>query len=215
MSRVTTAHDYFRGLSRHDLPALERRLRALLVIDDTAGVNRHDGYPTRTPGNGATQGTTGRTIVVTDEQGQPDQIPVNSVESAVLARLEGRHDPDPFHTALQDALKHLATACGALHAVKNAVDRADNLRSTEALAEWVPQCWLASHYKLPVDPVAFEVYTRTMFEGYLQPQWDEPRPVCRFVYDFVRQNGRLPSKDEMERRAQGRKVFVRDHRSPK
>lgn len=187
-------------IDRHNLTAIRAAIAHLVAIDDT-GRNDHDGYPTTTPGNGATGGGRGRHITVPDEHGQPDEVSVTSVEQAALCRLEARQ-PDPVHQLARSTVQALTRAADALNAVEANLRRFDNLRSTAELTE-VPQCHVASTmYGLPYD-TSWEPHVTTQFAGYLAQPWDEPRKVCRFVYDFTRRaqpgswTHRLPTKDEM------------------
>ena len=52
----------------------------------------------------------------------------------------------------------------------------------------------------------FEVTLCTSDLGGLLP---EPLPVCRWVYDFARSKGRLPSKQEAKQHALGQRVMVK------
>lgn len=52
-------------------------------------------------------------------------------------------------------------------------------------------CWMDKQIK-----VYEEMHVRTTFEGYLVPAWPEARPVCRWVYRFVREGVKDPKTNE-------------------
>ena len=192
--------ELIRDIDRHNLTAMRTAVTRLANIDAT-GRNDHDGYPTTTPGNGATGGGRGRHITVHDERGEPDEVSVTSVEQAALARLETR-EADPVHQLTRSTLQALTRAADALNAVEANLRRFENLRSTAQLED-APQCHVANvMYGLPYD-MAWEPHRATDFAGYLAQPWNEPRKVCRFVYDFTRRSQpgswthRLPTKEEM------------------
>lgn len=108
---------------------LERRLMDA-VRRDLAGSPRPDGYPA---GVGGGRGG-GRTITVDDEAGQPDAVPVTSVEGTVLERVEpdrpGRAR-DRHHELTVKAVRSvnaavvaIQTAVGALASIDELVDTA-------------------------------------------------------------------------------------------
>jgi hypothetical protein len=106
------------------------------------------------------------------------------------------------HQLTRQTLQALTRAADALNAVEANLRRFDNLRSTAQLED-APQCHVAAvMYQLPYD-ISWEPHVTTQFAGYLTQPWDEPRKVCRFVYDFTRRSQpgswahRLPSKEEM------------------
>ena len=174
-------------IDRHNLNAMRQAITHLAAIDAT-GQNTLDGYPSVAPLNGSPGGGAG---------GGGS----SSVEKAALERSEARQ-PDPVHQLTRSTLQALTRAADALNAVEANLRRFENLQSTAELAD-APQCYVASTlYGLQFDP-AWEPHRATDFAGYLERPWDEPRKVCRFVYDFTRraQPGtwahRLPTKDEM------------------
>lgn len=165
--------------------------------------SRPDGFPSTTPGNGNPGGGSGRFIVVPDEKGYPERVPVTTTEQAVMTpNVMG----DPIGAIAREVLAELATMQASLQAIDNALNRFDNLRNqvTETAA---PYCYVARHiHKLPWDE-KWETFRRTDFRG----MFTEPQPVCQFVYYFHRDNGRLPTEKEM--RTYLEKQVVRIHAS--
>lgn len=113
--------------ARMGLDEIERKLLDAVRRDNTAAPNR-DGHRTNSIGGGR---GTGPTIVVDDENGQPDTIPVTTVEAAALARLEhGDTEPDPHHALTVAAYKHLEHAAKAIAALVTTLDSIDELANT-------------------------------------------------------------------------------------
>lgn len=184
--------------------AKQPRLRSLLVrarevfeIDRATGPARPDGFPASTPGNGSPGSGKGggSTMLIKDPSVKDDpgeRVPASSVELAALAESRA----DPLRKIAREIESELRSADSALQRVAAAIDRWDRLRATTEL-ENPPQCHVASVlYQLPFDE-KWEPHKRTRFDGVLASPWKEERPVCRMVYDFTRDHGRLPSRDEM------------------
>lgn len=184
-----------KDIDRHELGQYRARIMHLVAVNSTAR-NDLDGYPTTTPGNGATSGGGGRKMTVPDEEtGSDDEVPTTATEAAAFARLEPR-PADPIHDLTRRTIDALTAAANALNTVEANLRRFDNLRTTTHLED-APQCHLARSYGLPFDP-KWAPHRATDFAGYLFPvPWDEPRKVCRFTYDFTHRWYRLPTKDEM------------------
>lgn len=189
--------------ARRLLTNIERDLRARLgtkdAIDGMLRRSRHvvtmalipsqyDGWGSTTPGNGSPGGGSGRHITVEDEHGQPDRVPVTSVELAVFNR---ERQGDGVTEIGRLVLAELTTIQSALWSLENHLNAFDHQRST-AKVEDAPQCHVAKGYGLPWDE------TWTPFRSSdLGGELDEPRRLCKFTYWFHRDNGRLPTKAEM------------------
>lgn len=183
---------------RRQLAELER-----LVVLARERPSEPDGFPTGAAGfaHDRSAATTYRDggELLDDEAG----VSLTSVEAAVVARAGRRSDP--FDA---DVLRAVA-------AVERAGDALASL--TLALAE------IARH-RVPEAPVSDEngarctlmarigvtepVHARTTLDGLLPT----PTPVGRWVYDFARTIGRLPTADEMRAHADGRRVVIRTGR---
>lgn len=159
-----------------------------------------DGYPTTTPGNGNVGGRGGRHIIVEDENGQPDRVPITSTEAAALANVS---EPDPVATIARTVVTELAMIKAAFDSLESALDRFDGLRSAATVND-PPQCYVASKvHRLPWD-VTWEPFRKSTMNG----TYDEPVDVCKFTYWFHRNNGRLPSKNEMLRHLERGVVMI-------
>lgn len=150
-----------------------------------------DGYPTTTPGNGNMSSGSGRHLIVPDEHGEPDRVPITSTEAAAIDR---RIQPDPVAAIARTLLAELVNVRAALDEIDGALSRFDALRSMATVND-PPQCHVAAvMHKLPWD-VMWEPW-RTSDLGGAFPQ---PVKLSKFVYWFHRNNDRLPSKNEMLR----------------
>ncbi len=149
----------------------------------------NDGYPTTTPGNGNPTGGGGRHIIVPDENGQPDRVPITSTEAAAIDRTT---NPDPVAAIARTLLAELVNLKTSLDEIEGALSRFDALRSMAATND-PPQCHVASKmHKLPWD-VMWEPWRTSDLGG----TFPEPVKLSKYVYWFHRDNGRLPSKNEM------------------
>lgn len=148
-----------------------------------------DGYPTTTPGNGNPTGGGGRHIIVPDEHGEPDRVPITSTEAAAIDR---KTTPDPVAAIARTLLAELVNLKTSLDEIEGALSRFDALRSM-ATTNDPPQCHVANKmHKLPWD-VMWEPWRSSDLGG----TFPEPVKVSKYVYWFHRDNGRLPSRNEM------------------
>lgn len=141
----------------------------------------------------------GPSLVIEDER-----VPVTAVEMSVLAGRAPEDEYAQLAVSLVDAVDQLVLDVGRVEAL---VAKADRLRDGKDLNPVYD--WVAQSVGLPFDERWAEVHKRTTFAGYLERPWSEPRPVCRWVYDFVRANRRLPLREEMEQLLRKGKVNVR------
>lgn len=199
------------------VPAIEELIsRVLQVVRVGGSVSaRRDGWSSTTPGNGSPGGGKGggKLLAVRDEHGEVDLVPTSSTEAAAID--PGRRD-DPVALQAAEALALLDQLASVLEGLDRVVQRFDRLRNV-ADVEDPPMCWLAqSRYQLPYDLVwdvredltGRKSYT-TDFGGQLDVPLDVPRRVCNFVYRFVHNHQRLPSRDEMIEYSARRSVKVR------
>jgi hypothetical protein len=103
---VRSAHLALDWIEQH-----ARALRPLITThftNLTHQANQHDSYPTQTTGARDTGTSTGRTIIVKDEQGNPDTIPVTTVESAVFRRHPTTNKIDDIN-AIHNELRNTTT----------------------------------------------------------------------------------------------------------
>lgn len=150
-----------------------------------------DGYPTTTPGNGNMSSGSGRHLIVPDEHGEPDRVPITSTEAAAI---DQRFQPDPAAAIARTLLAELVNVRAALDEIDGALSRFDALRSA-ATVDDPPQCYVAQKvHRLPWDAM-WEPWRKSDLNG----TYKEPVHVCKFVYWFQRNNGRVPSKNEMLR----------------
>jgi hypothetical protein len=182
-------------IDRHNIDALIAHVKHAVALDAVTG-HRQDGWPSMASGNGAGGGGGGRRMTVTDEHGQPDEIPTTSTEAAALANVEQQRQPDPVHNIARSSVRALQQIADALNRLEGDKVRLEALRSTKDVAD-SPQCYIASVvHQLPWDE-AWTPFRATDFDTYLPHKFDEPRKVCRWTYEFVRRWRRLPSEDEM------------------
>lgn len=148
-----------------------------------------DGYPMTTPGNGNPMGGGGRHIMVPDEHGEMDRVPITSTEAAAIDR---RVQPDPVAAIARTVLAELVNLRTSLDEINGALSRFDALRSLATVND-PPQCHVAAViHKLPWD-ATWEPWRTSDLNG----QFPEPIKVCKYVYWFHRDNHRLPSRNEM------------------
>lgn len=167
-------------------------------IGDLSVSEAPDGFSSTTPGNGSPGGGKGGRSTMTIDG---EVVPTSSTERAAFAGLELGHRsemrsavvPGELLAEIETQLRHLDSAAVRL---SSALIRFDALRS-KADDDAGPQCYVASVvHRLPWDR-AWEPVVSTQFDGVLAKPWDEPRKVCRWVYDFTRRNGRIPTRDEL------------------
>lgn len=166
------------------LQLLVRRAHAVVAVE-LANPSSVDGFPAGHGGGGGGGG--GPTMVIED-----DRVPVTPVEMAVLA---GRVTPDPFSAISRRIVEAFDVVVAKVVEVEGLVQAAERLQAATGLTPLYD--WVAQMAGLPFDERWAEIHKRTTFAGYLERPLDEPRPVCRWTYDFVRAHRRLPSRDEM------------------
>lgn len=179
------------------LDDLTSRLRLLVACDDQPAVA--DGYSSTTPGNGSPGSGKGggKTMAIPDDLGgPPDHVPTSSTEAAALSLVTERSQPDPVHTMALQAVKAYQTINNQLSLLSSILVRFEHLRSASKVPD-PPQCYVAQlRHQLPWD-AEWEPWRTTDFKGKLKEPFDEPRKVCKFVYWFVYNHKRLPSRNEM------------------
>ncbi len=191
---VTSPPDAKVELKAQSLDVTIARARHLLRVAASVSA-KPDGFSSTTPGNGNPGGGKGgrKLMAIRDEKGDTDLVPTSSTEVAAID--PGRHD-DPIALIGNEVWMHLRRIEGALVGLDNALNRADRLQSAAAVPD-PPMCWVAQvKYQLPWD-LMWEPHRATDFAGYLDTPFDEPRKVCRFVYDFVRRSRALPERADM------------------
>lgn len=181
------------------LDSILRRARLLLEVEQRAGLARADGYPSTTPGNGSPGGGQGggRLMVVPgDMPGEVDRVPTTSTEAAALAPAHA----DPVSAIAVSVTSHLRRLAHELEQLDAALGRWERMRMVAKVPD-PPQCYIVGELLgLPWDDY-WEPWRTTSFERLLDdPQFAEPRKVCQWAYWFVRDNRRLPTKDEALRR---------------
>lgn len=190
MSRLTSTIRRIRT-SATDIDAMLRRLQALVAVDDS-GSAEIDGYPAKSPGARESSGST-----LSDPENLDDHVS-RPTEDAALARLEQHStNSDTVHRARLDAERHALAAATALEGLASALARADNLRRTMPTS--TPQCFVAAViHHLPADDtwIPGPDGRRTRFDGVIAHPWREERLVCRWVYDFTRRHGALPTREQ-------------------
>lgn len=182
-------------VSEMKLEELLRRARHLMVIDHRAGSAVADGFPSTTPGNGSPGSGKGggkmMTIPGDPEHPDDDVVPTSSTEAAALADVAG----DPIRrlaVATMARVRNIARELEELDATLGAFDR---IRLTSKVPD-PPQCYVARELLgLPWDP-EWDPFKSTTFPKLDDVRFDEPRRVCKWVYWFVRDNERLPTRDE-------------------
>jgi hypothetical protein len=170
---------------------LTTRLKKALATTRRAGNTRPDGYPTTTPGNGTVATTRGRTIIVDDEHGEPDHVPVTSVEAAVIDRQH--HHRDRHLQLTLNAYAALDAAVLNLQRCTRLLDRLDTLTDASTL-EPAPGCWAMARIG-KWEPI----HRTTIIDG-------EPRSLGRWAYDWVRSTGRLPTTQECQDHHDGKRL---------
>lgn len=175
----------------------QARVALSTPLGDLSVSEEPDGFSSTTPGNGSPGGGKGGQSTMTIDG---EVVPTSSTERAVFAREfvsgPGVRSAVVMHELLAEIetqLRHLDSAAMRLG---SALIRFEALRG-KADDDAGPQCYVASVvHRLPWDRV-WEPVVTTQFDGVLAKPWDEPRKVCRWVYDFTRRNGRIPTRDEL------------------
>lgn len=103
-----------RALRDGAVTVLDRLHRQVLTVveRDLVGTATPDGHRSRSGGGGRGGGPV---VVVPDEHGDPDSVPVTSVELAVIALVDDNPTPDPLHDHVQAILGHLEVMVRAKH----------------------------------------------------------------------------------------------------
>lgn len=135
----------------------------------------------------------------------------SSVEALVFANTpKDAKEPTPDPVAAE--IRQLDRVLNRLHAdalwLARLVDRwtphaptsRDLADVARANSEPVPECWLMRRHTDTFEPA----HCATTIGGLL----DTERHVCRWVYDFARRQGRLPTPEECQRHAAGQTVRV-------
>ena len=148
------------------------------------------GFSATTPLNGSPGGGGGRFLTIDDENGQPDRVPITSVEQAAL---NDHNRQDEINGVARRVLAELATIQAALSSLGHALDRFDHLRQQPTEDE-TRQCYVTKHILKMVWQAEWEPYRKTDLGGLL----DEPRDVCKWVYWFHQDNRRLPTAKEAQ-----------------
>lgn len=175
---------------------LQRARRLLLAASAaSAGV---DGYAARTPGNGNPGGGKGgRQMMKLEDQGEVDWVPTSSTESAALA--DGA-PADPLARLGGQAWRHLQAIAHELHQLEVVIERAGRLQSTRLVPEAL-MCAVVQGLGLPWDD-EWDVHEGsgarlTDFAGQLAVPLEHRQLVCRYVYRFVHNHKRLPTRDDL------------------
>jgi hypothetical protein len=193
VTRVTL-DDGQTALTEQALEQMLRRVVHLAQIGDRCGRAQADGFPSTTPGNGSPGSGKGggRTMPIPTPTGELDHVPTSSTEAAALA---GRIQADPLSTITTRAISHLRRAVHELEELDAALGEADRLRLLSKVPD-PPQCYVTRElFGLPFDD-EWAVFRVTSFPKLNDPRFDEPRRVCSWVYYFVRNHSRLPTRDE-------------------
>ena len=157
-----------------------------------------DGWSSSTPLNGSPGGGKGggRQMATPGDGGVVDWVPTSSTEAAALDR---RVHPDPMGRLAARTWRHLNTIAHELAQLEAALDRAERLNGTSLVPD-APMCAVATMYELPWDD---EWSVREGRQARLTDfaQLEEPLPqrqlVCRYVYKFVDNHKRMPTRNEM------------------
>ena len=106
---------------------LAARAPALLERNDRGGSAERDGYPSGGSGEGRGGG---RTVLVKDEHGRDDAVPVTGVEAEAFARTEhGAEHPDPVGRAAKALRHHVDEAVKSLNNALSQVRLGEHLGS--------------------------------------------------------------------------------------
>ncbi len=197
VTEVDDLIDRIRDLTtREAIGQIEAEVRQLLAADEQRVVV--DGFPSRTPGNGNPGGGKGGgpLMVVEDEDGRPDRVPMSTTEAAALTEQSER---DPVHDLAGEARRSLHAVADSLERLRRTLDKFARLRSTGHEVVEGRWCHVAKLvHGLAWDP-EWEVWRTTDFAGVLTDPFEIPVGVSRYVYWYTRNHRRLPSKDEMLR----------------
>lgn len=148
------------------------------------------GFAATTPLNGSPGGGGGRFLTVEDENGQPDRVPITSVEQAAL---NDHVKQDEIKLIARDVLSELAAIQTALASLGHALDRFDHFRRQPTEDE-TRQCYVTKHILKMTWQDEWEPFRKSDLGGLL----DEPRDVCKWVYWFHQDNRRLPTAKEAQ-----------------
>lgn len=166
---------------------LETRLQRA-VRRDLAGLPTPDGYATRTGGGRSG----GRTITVDDEQGQPDAVPVTSVEGALIDRADWHRTRDRHHELTVRAVEAVDCAVVAIHTAFSALASIDDMVNTAPPAPRTCDHCTDKRGRGGNRPI----YVR----GTVGDRLERAMSLCEACYEFVRQvalpgsrRGYLPS----------------------
>jgi len=163
-----------------------------------------DGYPTSTIGADA---ATARSAPVDEQEaaelghltedqlGHASTTQATSVERAVMAKK--RRDVIDMNTAV--AAGWIVQAEDLLRRAENKLAENERYQSNADLNP-KPGCWVMAR---------IEVFEESHRTSDLNGLFDEPKPICRWVYDFSRALNRLPSRDECRKHARGERVMVK------
>lgn len=118
-------HDQMIQVRKLGLRALEIEQKLQRALHrERAGTTTADGYRTSTGGGRGG----GMTILVDGEDGEPDRVPVTSVESAALARL-GKGQRDRHRELTRDAVAALVELVAASQKLQARIKSIDDLTS--------------------------------------------------------------------------------------
>ena len=166
--RVSTAIGLI-GERTAKLIKLEAELLAIIGTDARNSSTR-DGYP----GGGAQDGPRGNSELTPTEAG-------------ASARM-GKRMPDEYHRIVLNVLDSLEVAARALGTINAAPERIKNLQTLpEELAKgnenwcsYIQRLTMPDGQPFPYDE-KWDTYRRSVLWG----TWDEPRPVCLFVFQWA------------------------------
>lgn len=174
------------------IDSIERRLLIALQRDRTGSVIP-DGYPTST-GGGRSGGS--RTIVVPDENGQPDRVPVTAIEAAVVALVDGDTPRDRHHDLTVRAVEAIDSAVVALNTCVAALASIDDLVSEKGPAPKTCAHCTSKRGEGSDRPI--------YATGTVGDRLERSVSLCKHCYGFVEQTARpgthtgyLPSDDQI------------------
>ncbi|MDO8391047.1 MAG: hypothetical protein Q7V57_11205 [Actinomycetota bacterium] len=167
---------------------------AKLMAQASSVSARADGFSKNTPLNGSPGGGKGGgRLMRIEESDGVDLVPTSSTE---VAAIDARRAYDPVAALGVEVSRRVGVVARELDAVERALDRFDELQNRDRQAD-PPMCWVAAKmHNLPFD-FEWEPWRLTDFAGQLDEPFDEARKVCKYVYWFVRDHKRLPTRAEM------------------
>lgn len=173
--------------------ALELKLREAIHRDRRGGSTIADGYPTGTlggPGGGPTA------LVTDPDTGQEVTVPLTSVESAVVTRMEDTRHRDLLHREVTRALEWLDEAGRAIGAFTHCMSKIDELTGAAPVIEHCASCASAQVEELDTDlPLRY---------GRIGDVLDVSVFLCRSCYRFGENHRRLPTVEELRRYRSGK-----------